>query len=211
MEASRPILAGHPVNAARRAAHHSPATQIWLWGQGRALTLTTYGELYGLSGGVISAVDLVRGIGLLAGLEAPLVPGATGFLDTNYEGKVTAAIDILNRHDFVYVHVEAPDECGHLGRPDLKKQAIEEFDQRIVRPIWEHLERRGEPYRLLIAMDHRTPVAIKSHTPEPVPLLRVDGPVGALKGERAFDEDVNGGRAEVLAHEWVQQFLGRSA
>lgn len=208
MEKSKAILANHPVNRARLAKGAKPATQIWLWGQGRAMTLEPFAQRYGLSGGVISAVDLVRGIGLLAGLQAPIVPGATGFLDTNYAGKVEAALALLRGGDFAYVHVEAPDECGHLGRHDLKKQAIEDFDEKVVGPMWRALEQLGVPYRLAVAMDHRTPVSLKGHSREPVPLALLDGPVGGVHEETAFDETVNGGRADSCSWELIRDWLG---
>ena len=122
------------MNKARIAAGKNPATQIWLWGQGRALSLKTYKELFGLHGGVITAVDLVRGLGRLIGLEPIHVPGATGFIDTNYQGKVDAALKVIEKHNFVFVHVEAPDECGHSGNARLKVEAIEAFDEKIVAP-----------------------------------------------------------------------------
>jgi 2,3-bisphosphoglycerate-independent phosphoglycerate mutase len=207
MDASKSILKGHPVNLARIKAGHLPATQIWLWGQGKALQLQSFQELYGLSGAIISAVDLVRGLGLLAGLEAPVIEGATGLIDTNYEGKVAAAIDTLKNHDFVFVHVEAPDECGHMGDAELKTEAIRRFDARVVKPIWEYLESQGDPYRLLICMDHRTPVALKGHTREPVPMAVLEGPTGPLMDETDFDETCNGGAANAVSHSLVSGLL----
>lgn len=208
MARSRSILKDHPVNKARVAAGKNPATQIWLWGQGRALALKTYHELYGLHGGVISAVDLVRGLGRLIGLEPIKVQGATGFLDTNYAGKVEAALKVLEKHNFVFVHLEAPDECGHIGKAKLKVEAIEAFDERIVRPVWEALEKRGEPYRLLICTDHRTPVSVRGHTREPVPMAKLDGPVGPVTKEVPFDESVNGGQAQARVYDWMRELLG---
>jgi 2,3-bisphosphoglycerate-independent phosphoglycerate mutase len=203
MEASKEILARHPVNLARIARGERPATQIWLWGQGRALSIPSYQEKFGLRGGIVSAVDLVRGLGILAGLEAPRVPGATGFLDTNFAGKVETAFDILSRGNFVYIHIEAPDECGHMGDAGKKKLAAELFDQKVVGPVWQRLEREGEPYRMVIAMDHRTPVALRGHTREPVPIAVIDGPTGPLTRETAFDETYNGGIAQAMVHEWI--------
>lgn len=209
IEDSKDILAGHPVNEARRRAGKNPANQIWLWGQGRALTLQSYREKFGLSGIIVSAVDLVRGLGVLAGLEAPRIPGATGFLDTNFEGKVAAALESLAKHPFAYVHLEAPDECGHLGDPHKKTLAIELFDARIVAPIWQALEQRGEPYRLVVAMDHRTPVSLKGHSREPVPIVVLDGPVGKVTAEAPFDETCHGGVAQMMVYDWVAEVLGR--
>ncbi len=208
MEAARPLLADHPANRAREDQGHKPATDIWLWGQGKALTLPTFPEQYGLTGGVVTAVDLVRGLGVLAGLEVPRVPGATGFVDTNYEGKVEAALDILERHDFVYVHLEAPDECGHLGDAELKTHAIEEFDRRIVGPIRHALEEEGEPFLLAVTMDHRTPIALRGHSREPVPMAVLRGPApGSGAGEAAFDESlVEQGVAEP-SHRVVAELL----
>jgi len=211
MAASRKIFENHPVNLKRIAEGKNPATQIWLWGQGEALQLKKYQELYGLTGGMITAVDLLRGLGVLAGLEVVEVEGATGFVDTNYQGKVEAALDILKNHDFVYVHVEAPDECGHLGDLDLKIHAIEAFDEKVVGPVWQELEARGEPFRLAVTMDHRTPVSLKAHSREPVPLSEVIGPVGEVVEEAAFDEFVNGGVATVTSHELIQRFLSERA
>ena len=211
MEASKDILRDHPVNKARIAAGKNPATQIWLWGQGGALKVETYEMLYGLKGGVITAVDLVRGLGVLAGLDVPRVPGVTGFVDTNYEGKVEAAKALLADGDFAYVHVEAPDECGHMGDAQLKTEAIEAFDEKVVGPLWCHMEGLGQPYRLLVCMDHRTPVSLKGHTSEPVPLTKVDGPVGSPQAEAPFDEDVNGGQAQCLAHDWIRELLSDRA
>lgn len=195
MEKSIELFREHPVNMARVAAGKKPATQIWLWGQGRSLKLPSYQELYGLSGGVITAVDLIRGLGRLIGLDVIQVPGATGFLDTNYAGKVQAALDVIEKSNFVFVHIEAPDECGHMGKVALKVEAIEAFDEKVVGPVWAALEKKGEPYRLLICTDHRTPVSVRGHTREPVPMISLDGPVGAVNREADFDEFVNGGVA----------------
>ena len=132
--------------------------------------MTPLSERYGLQGGVISAVDLVRGIGKSAGLEVIDVPGITGYLDTNYEGKAEYALAALQHADFVYVHVEAPDEAGHNGDPQAKVQAIEDFDARVVGPILAGLEAMG-PHRVLLTPDHRTPIAWRTHSREPVPFV----------------------------------------
>lgn len=207
MERSKAILARHPVNQARIAAGKEPATQMWLWGQGRALTLPSFKQRYGLTGGVITAVDLVRGLGRLAGLETPIVEGATGFVDTNYAGKVEAARSILSSHPFVYVHLEAPDECGHMGDAHLKTKAITAFDHQVVAPLWESLQAAGEPYRLVVAMDHRTPVALRGHTKDPVPLLVLEGPVAPSSKEAAFDESTLATLPEEWSYELIHQFL----
>ena len=170
MEWSRPILAAHPVNAARIAAGQLPATSIWLWGQGRAPRMATYRDRFGITGAVISAVDLVKGIGVCAGLDVIKVPGATGYIDTNYEGKVEAALHALDAVDFVYVHVEAPDECAHEGIIDKKIQAIEDFDRRVVAPCLEAARSHAD-WRVLVAPDHVTALGSRTHAGGPVPFV----------------------------------------
>lgn len=170
MERSQRALADHPLNRERIASGKQPATSIWPWGQGCRAQMQTYPERFGLTGAVISAVDLVKGIGICAGLEAIDVPGATGYLDTNYAGKVDAALGALEQGDFAYVHVEAPDEAGHEGRIDLKVQAIEDFDRQVVAPCLERLN--ADPsLRILIAPDHVTSIASKTHAGGPVPFI----------------------------------------
>jgi 2,3-bisphosphoglycerate-independent phosphoglycerate mutase len=190
MELSKNVFADHPVNAARIAAGKPPATQIWLWGFGKAMSLESYPERYGLKGGMITAVDLLRGLAELCELENIQVPGATGWIDTNYEGKAQAAIDCLKDSDFVYVHVEAPDECGHKGLAEEKVRAIENYSKKIVEPVWAALEAAGEPYRMIVCTDHRTPVAKRGHTSDPVPFAWVDGPLGTIdeSATAPFDE-----------------------
>ncbi len=211
MEYSKEVFADHPVNQKRIAEGKKPATQIWLWGQGKAMQLESYQSLYGLGGGVISAVDLLKGLAKLAGLQAPDVEGATGFLDTNYQGKVDAGLAILEEEDFIFIHIEAPDECGHMGDAQKKTQAIELFDSRVVAPVFQQLEDAGEPYTLLLCTDHRTPVALKGHTSEPVPMAVLYGPVGELTTQAAFDEYVNAGNAQGMACDWIQQILNASS
>ena len=191
MDLSRHVFAEHPVNLVRAAQGKRRATQIWLWGFGKAMALQPYPERYGLRGGAITAVDLVRGLAELCGLEVIRVPGATGWIDTNYEGKAQAAVDCLRRSDFVYVHVEAPDECGHKGMAEEKVRAIGNYDRKIVGPVWAALEAAGQPYRLIVCTDHRTPVLKRGHTSDPVPFAWVDGPLGAAAtgdAAAAFDE-----------------------
>lgn len=173
VKASWPVLWGHEVNRRREAQGQRPATSIWLWGQGRPPALPTLTERFGISGAVICAVDLIRGIGLYAGLTPIRVPGATGYLDTNYEGKVQAALGALQEKDLVFLHVEAPDEAGHKGDLRLKIKAIEDFDRRVVGPLLMGLKKLGD-HRLLVMCDHLTPVAVKTHTPEPVPYVLYD-------------------------------------
>ncbi len=169
MEKAQPILASHPVNLKRIVEGKRPANMIWLWGQGPAPAMPTFLEKYGLFGAMISAVDLLKGIGTYAGLEIIDVPGATGTINTNYEGKVQAALKALARQDFVYLHIEAPDEAAHEGDLEQKIRTIEIFDQKIVGPMIEGLERSGEDWRVLLMPDHATPISIKTHSHDPVP------------------------------------------
>ena len=168
MRRAAPVVAAHPVNARRAAADQRPATSIWLWGQGVSPKMDSYRDRFGLTGAVISAVDLVKGIGVLAGLEVINVPGATGYLDTDYEGKVAAALTSLERVDFVYLHVEAPDETSHEGKLDLKLQAIEDFDARVVRPCLDYVKQTNTA-RMLVAPDHITALSTLTHAAGPVP------------------------------------------
>ena len=169
MEAARPILADHPVNIRRVAEGKRPANMIWLWGQGRAPAMPTFHDKFGISGAMISAVDLLKGIGVYAGLDDVNVQGATGTIDTNYEGKVRSALEALQRLDFVYLHIEAPDEASHAGDLQQKIRAIELFDQRVVGPLIDGLQRSGQKWRVLLMPDHATPISIKTHSCDPVP------------------------------------------
>jgi len=167
------ILADHPVNQRRIAAGKRPANAVWLWGQGREPSMPTLKERYGLTGAMISAVDLLKGLGVYAGLEPIFVPGATGYLDTNYAGKVEAALTALESGDLVYVHIEAPDEAGHEGSLEKKIEAIEAFDEKVVGPILAEVG-RFDKVRLLIETDHPTPVSIRTHATDPVPFILVE-------------------------------------
>lgn len=169
MRASMPILKDHPVNRKRIAEGKRPANLAWFWGEGTSPALTPFKELYGKTGGVVSAVDLLKGLGLSAGLTAPEVEGATGTLDTNYEGKLAAALAILKDNDFVYLHFEGPDEAGHHGNPVEKITAIERLDKRVLQPLMAALAEAGEPYRLLLMPDHATPIVERTHTADPIP------------------------------------------
>lgn len=169
---SQAILKDHPVNQRRIAAGKDPANSIWPWSPGYRPAMKTMQEMYGFQkGAVISAVDLIRGIGVYAGLEVIHVEGATGLYDTNYEGKAEAALEALKTNDFVYLHVEASDEAGHEGDPALKVKTIENLDNRLVRIIYETLQTWDEPVAIAILPDHPTPCAIRTHTGDPVPFL----------------------------------------
>lgn len=167
-EQANELLADLQVNRLRIVEGKSPVTDIWLWGQGKARPLPSMAQRFGITGSVISAVDLVMGLGVLAGLQIRRVSGATGYLGTNYAGKVAAAISALEEQDFVYLHVEAPDETGHEGDLHKKIQAIEEFDKHVVGEMLSFQEQCGD-LRVLVAPDHPTPVSIKTHSSEAVP------------------------------------------
>lgn len=171
---SMEALRDHPVNLARRRQGKREATAIWPWGEGKGLKVPTLQEEYGVSGAMISAVDLLKGLGILRGMEVVHVPGATGWIDTNYEGKAQAALKALSNHDVVYVHVEAPDEAGHSGLLREKIKAIEDFDEMVVGRILKNMEALDEPFRVLFLPDHPTPVAKKTHTADPVPFVIYD-------------------------------------
>jgi 2,3-bisphosphoglycerate-independent phosphoglycerate mutase len=162
MEASKAILANHPVNQRRIAEGKKPATQIWLWGQGKAPRVESFRDIHGKNGAIISAVDLVRGVGVLIGWHRIDVPGATGYLDTNYANKGKYAVEALGAFDLVCVHVEAPDEASHEGKAAEKVRALEQIDEHIVGPLLDALPRYQE-YRILIEPDHRTTLATRAH------------------------------------------------
>lgn len=175
MKASEQILREHPVNKARVEKGLNPATSIWVWGEGTKPHVDNFEEKYGLKGSVISAVDLIKGIAKCAGMESIDVPGATGNCETNWEGKAQAALDaILRGSDFVYVHMEAPDEMGHQGKPEKKKFAVETIDSKVVKFLKDELEKRGIEYRMLIMPDHPTPISLKTHVSDPVPYIIYD-------------------------------------
>jgi 2,3-bisphosphoglycerate-independent phosphoglycerate mutase len=184
MAASQPILAQHPVNQKRRADGKRQVTTIWLWGQGRAPQLPPLTKRFGITGGVISAVDIIHGLGVYAGLERIDVPGITGFLDTNYVGKGEYGVRSLEKNDFVFIHVEATDEAGHMGDVKAKIQALEDFDEKVVGTVLKGMGERKD-FRILLMPDHPTSIALKTHVSEPVPFvlyspaeLRDNGAVG---------------------------------
>ena len=193
MRLAHEFLDTHPINNKRRAEGKLPANGIWFWAAGSAVALPSFYDKFGKSGGVISAVPLCHGIGVLLGLEKIVVEGATGELDTNYEGKVDAAIEALQRHDFVAVHIEAPDECTHNGDTTGKIQAIELIDSRITAPLLARLEAGGEDFRILLMSDHRTLTSTRGHDGAPVPYLiydsRHDKNTGASYNEKSLPKD----------------------
>ena len=176
MEESFPILNAHPMNLARAEAGKHKANSLWFWGAGTKPSLQNFEEKTGLKGAMISAVDLLKGIAVGAGMKVYQVPGATGSLDTNYEGKAQAAVKALLEDgcDFVYIHVEAPDEMGHQGLIHEKVQSIEYLDQRLIALVKKAMDDSGEDYRMLVRPDHPTPIRVRTHTGSPVPFLLYD-------------------------------------
>ena len=176
MKKSYDILKNHPINIERKKQGLNPANSCWFWGAGTRPELSSFQEKTGLSGAMVSAVDLLKGIAVGASMRNVLVDGANGGLHTNYEGKAQAAVDILvkENYDFVYVHVEAPDEMGHQGSVEKKVQAIQYLDERVIAPIKSGLEQAGEPFRMLVMPDHPTPISIRTHTGDDVPYLLYD-------------------------------------
>jgi len=188
IQRSESVLAGHEVNQVRRDLGENPATHIWLWGQGKMPRLPSFRDRFGLTGAAISAVDLVRGLAKLIGWDCVEVPGATGFLDTNYAGKGAAAVEALGDHDLVCVHVEAPDEAGHQADIRGKVHAIEQIDRHVVGPLLGHLREGPDDWRLMVLPDHPTPCARRTHVAEPVPFA-VAGTDMASVVERPFSEE----------------------
>lgn len=176
MEKSYEILNNHPINVAREKAGLHKANSIWFWGAGTKPALDNFTEKTGKRGVMISAVDLLKGIGVGAGLKNIIVEGADGTLETNYEGKAQAAVDALTKdgYDFAYIHVEAPDEMGHQGSVERKIKSIEYLDQRVIRVVKEGMDASGEEYRMLVLPDHPTPIALRTHTSDPVPYMLFD-------------------------------------
>lgn len=191
MERSYEILNNHPLNLARAAAGKHKANSLWFWGAGTKPQVQNFREKTGLTGAMISAVDLLKGIAVGAGMRVYNVPGATGSIDTNFEGKAQAAIDALLKDgcDYAYIHVEAPDEMGHQGRIQDKVKSIEYLDSRLIAPIKAAMEAAGEDYRMLILPDHPTPLAIRTHTADPVPYLIYDSTRQLRKRDRLTEEN----------------------
>jgi 2,3-bisphosphoglycerate-independent phosphoglycerate mutase len=209
MNESQRLLKDHPVNLAREARGLPPANSIWLWGQGRSPRMITLKEKFGMDGYVISAVHLIKGIGIIAGLEVLDVPGITGYFDTNYDGKARYALRGLREKDFIYVHVEAPDEAGHMGNLQLKIEAIEAFDEKVVGPILKGMK-DFERYKVLVLPDHPTPVSVRTHTADPVPYV-IYSNEGEVKARHAktFDE-VSAGLSGISVEkgfELIERFL----
>ncbi|MEJ5300029.1 MAG: cofactor-independent phosphoglycerate mutase [Thermodesulforhabdaceae bacterium] len=196
IERAEAILKNHPVNLKRKGEGKLQATSVWPWGQGKAPSVVSLQDRCGLKGRMISAVDLLKGLGVCMGFDVPTIPGATGYLDTNYEGKVQAAIEGLEQFDLVYIHIEAPDETSHEGNLQKKITAIEQLDRRVVEPLLGYLEKRKDwTVKILILPDHLTPIKVRTHVADPVPYLEAnvwDVFSGQKKGfgkSRKFCED----------------------
>jgi 2,3-bisphosphoglycerate-independent phosphoglycerate mutase len=200
IEASRGLLDEHPVNKKRVAGGKRPANSIWPWGQGRTPTMPTYRQKYGLEGAVISAVDLIKGLGVFAGLEVIDVPGATGYLDTDYGAKARYALKALERKDFVFIHVEAPDEASHEGRLKEKIKAIEDLDRMLVGPVLDGLESLGD-FRLMLLPDHPTPLSTKTHAYDPVPFAIYDSRNNIINNRRYDERSMSGGEFVPHGHD----------
>jgi len=212
MELSWAVMKDHPVNIKRQAEGKKPATSIWLWGQGTAPLMPTMKERFGVDGAIISAVDLMKGIGIYAGLEVLSVPGATGYIDTNYKGKTEHALAALEKKDFVCVHVEAPDEAGHNGNLKDKMRAIEDFDRLIVEPVVNGARKFGE-FTVMVLPDHPTPLALKTHTSDPVPFVLYRAGGGDKKDAPTMFTERHAGSTGVLVKDctlMIEEFFGRS-
>ena len=212
MKRSYEILKDHPVNIARKERGLRPANSFWIWGNGTKPDLKTFDQLYGVCGSVVSAVDLIKGIGVGAGLNVVDVIGATGNVHTNFDGKAEAAIsELKNGADFIYVHLEAPDEAGHRREIENKVKAIELIDEKIVAPIVSYLEEAGEEYSMLLMPDHPTPLAIKTHTSDPVPYILYKSTECAEKPETSYTEENAKAMGVVCekGHDLIKKLLGR--
>ncbi|MCI9546365.1 MAG: cofactor-independent phosphoglycerate mutase [Lachnospiraceae bacterium] len=197
------ILKDHPLNKERKAKGLNPANSFWFWGAGTKPGLSSFQEAHHKKGAMISAVDLLKGIAVGAGMDNIIVEGANAGLDTNYEGKAQAAVKALTEdgYDFVYVHVEAPDEMGHQGSAERKIKAIEYLDQRVIRLVREGLEKAGEDYRMLVMPDHPTPVRLRTHTSSPVPYLLYDS-TSIQNRQWKYQEDQAMESGNKIAHGW---------
>lgn len=210
MNSSQMIFHNHPQYKRRMGNGELAANSIWPWGLGKAPAMDNFQNRFGLTGAVISAVDLIKGIGVYAGLDIIDVPGATGYLDSNFRGKAAAAIEALKERDFVFVHVEAPDEASHSGKLADKMKAIECFDEQVVGPVLEGIRQFGE-YRILCAPDHPTPVTLMTHTSDPVPFVIYSGESEVKEGVAGYDE-VSAKATGVMVSEGfrlMEQLLGR--
>lgn len=210
MKRSAKILAEHPVNKKRIAEGKNPANSIWIWGEGRKPVLENFEEKTGLTGSVISAVDLIKGIAVCAGMNSIDVPGSTGTYETNFDGKARSALDaLLDGSDFVYIHMEAPDECGHQGDAPHKKLSVELIDEKVVGFLRKELAARKIDYRMLIMPDHPTPIKLKTHVSDPVPYVIYDSREEKAGSGLCYNEEnaKTTGIYEPVGHELMNKFL----
>jgi 2,3-bisphosphoglycerate-independent phosphoglycerate mutase len=208
MDRSQAVFANHPVNSARIAAGKLPASQVWLWGLGRAPRLTAFAQLHGKSGKMITAVDLLRGLAALVGWDRIEVPGATGYIDTDYAAKGRYAVDAIPSTDIICVHIEATDEASHEGNAETKIKALEDIDRHIVGPVWEALKAQGD-YRILVSPDHPTPVRLKTHSHGDVPWAMCGTGI-APGSHRTYDEIAADASSHAFPEGWklMPFFLG---
>ena len=212
MKKSQEFLPTHEINLKRIQEGKNPANSIWIWAEGTAPALPLFYDKYAKNGAVISAVDLIKGLGICAGFDAIKVVGATGTLNTNYAGKVAAALEALESHDFVYVHIEAPDECGHRGSIEEKLLAIEYVDQKVLAPIIEGLNKRGWEYSIMVMPDHPTPISIRTHTDDPVPFAYYRSDNSVKASGMNFDEKSAEAMGDYIdkGHDLMEEFIGNN-
>lgn len=212
MKKSEEILKNHPINKARIEKGLNPANSIWVWGEGTKPSVDNFYEKYGVKGAVISAVDLIKGIAKCAGMTSIDVEGATGNCETNWVGKAEAGLKaILDGNDFLYLHMEAPDEMGHQGKPEKKKEAVETIDEVVVKYLKDELEKRGIDYKMLIMPDHPTPISLKTHVSDPVPYVIFDSTKTEGGSGLAYTEK-NGEKTGVYiekGYTLMDKFLGK--
>jgi len=210
MKESYHLLNHHPINEARREKGLRPANSIWPWGEGTKPDLESFETLFNKKGAMISAVDLLKGIAIAANMESIDVEGVTGNIHTNYEGKVEAAINTLKQgNDFVYIHIEAPDECGHQGDLASKVRAIELIDEKVVGPIYQYFIESKEAFKLAVLPDHPTPIRLRTHTSDPVPYLIFDSENQGIKqGIYSEEGGLKSGKVILNGHEFMPYFFG---
>ena len=211
MKQSYQLLMQHPINQARISRGLNPANSLWIWGEGTKPQLSLFSEKYGVSGTMISAVDLLKGIGVGAGMDVLEVAGATGTVETNFDGKAQAAIDAFkNGTEFVYIHMEAPDECGHHGDLEGKIKSIELIDEKVVGPVTEYLKSTGEDFKVLITPDHPTPISLKTHVHDAIPFVIYDS--RSAQGSGVCYNEENAKNAELYiepGYQLMEQFLSK--
>jgi 2,3-bisphosphoglycerate-independent phosphoglycerate mutase len=207
MDQSHVKLENHPVNQKRSQDGQKTANMIWLWGQGLKPQMPSFKEKYGLKGATITGVDLIKGLGVYLGLTNIKVPGATGYYDTDYCGKVNHALNALEEHDLVFIHVEAPDEAGHAGDLEEKIKAIERIDKRILGKLWKELPPKHD-FAMAILPDHLTPLSVRTHTPEPVPyaMCKSGGVKDEVDSYHEFSVE-NGSQGLLEGHLFLKNFL----